>query len=99
MIKDSKIDELNSLSIVDVVSEYVTLKKSGVNYKGVCPFHDDKNPSFSVSPLKNLAHCFVCCEGGGPINLIMKKENVSFLEACRILAKKHDIDLEEEKGS
>lgn len=97
MIKDSKIDELNSLSIVDVVSEYVTLKKSGVNYKGVCPFHDDKNPSFSVSPLKNIAHCFVCGEGGGPINFIMKKENVSFLEACRILAKKHDIDLEEEK--
>ncbi len=97
MIKDPIIDKLNSLSIVDVVSEYVTLKKIGVNYKGLCPFHDDKNPSFVVSPAKNICHCFVCGKGGTPIHFIMEHEKVDFLEACRLLGKRYNIDIEEEK--
>ena len=71
MIKEQIIDKLNSLSIVDVVSEYVQLKKSGVNYKGLCPFHKDKTPSFYVSPEKNVCKCFSCGEGGGPITFLM----------------------------
>ena len=97
MIKEQIIDKLNSQSIVDVVSDYVSLKKSGVNYKGLCPFHDDKNPSFSVSPTKNICHCFVCGKGGGPITFLMEHEHVDFTEACRMLGKKYNIDIEEEK--
>ena len=97
MIKEQIIDKLNSLSIVDVVSEYVQLKKSGVNYKGLCPFHRDKTPSFYVSPEKNVCKCFSCGEGGGPITFLMKHEHVEFTEACRMLGKKYHIDLEEEK--
>ena len=97
MIKEPTIDKLNSLNIVDVVSEYVTLKKSGANYKGLCPFHDDRNPSFVVSPSKNICHCFVCGKGGPPILFIMEREKVSFLEACRILGKKYNIEIEEDK--
>ena len=97
MIKEQVIDKLNSQSIVDVVSDYVTLKKSGVNYKGLCPFHNDKNPSFMVSPAKNICHCFVCGKGGNPIHFIMEHEKVDFPEACRILGKKYNIDIEEEK--
>lgn len=97
MIKEPTIDKLNSLNIVDVVSEYVTLKKSGANYKGLCPFHDDRTPSFVVSPSKNICHCFVCSKGGTPIHFIMEREKVSFLEACRILGKKYNIEIEEDK--
>ena len=97
MIKREIIDNINSQSIVDVVSDYVTLKKSGVNYKGLCPFHSDKNPSFYVSPKKNICHCFVCGKGGGPITFMMEQEHISFNEACRMLGKKYNIDLEEEK--
>ena len=97
MIKDAIVDKLNSQSIVDVVSDYVELKKSGVNYKGLCPFHNDKNPSFSVSPTKNICHCFVCGKGGGPITFLMEQEQVDFTEACRMLGKKYHIDIEEEK--
>ncbi len=97
MIKDSIIDKLNSQSIVDVVSDYVPLKKSGVNYKGLCPFHADKNPSFMASPSKNICHCFVCGKGGNPIHFIMEHEHVDFPEACRILGKKYNIKIEDEK--
>lgn len=97
MIKEQIIDKLNSQSIVDVVADYVTLKKKGVNYVGLCPFHNDKHPSFSVSPAKNICHCFVCGKGGNPIHFIMEHEHVDFPEACRILGKKYSIDIEEEK--
>ena len=97
MIKEQIIDKLNNLAIVDVVSDYVELKKSGVNYKGRCPFHNDKNPSFVVSPAKNICHCFVCGKGGNPIHFIMEHEKVDFPEACRILGKKYNIEVEEEK--
>ncbi len=97
MIKESVIDKLNNLSIVDVVSEYVTLKKRGVNYAGLCPFHPDNNPSFYVSPSKNICHCFVCGKGGNPIHFVREHEKVSFHEACIILGKRYNIDIEEEK--
>lgn len=96
MIKDKDIENLLSLSIVDVVSDYVTLKKSGVNYKGLCPFHADKNPSFSVSPSKNICHCFVCGKGGNPITFVMEQEKCSFPQACEILAKKHNVRIEKD---
>lgn len=65
MIKDADLQKLQDLDIVDVVSDYVELKKKGTSYKGLCPFHQDKTPSFSVSRTKNICHCFACGEGGG----------------------------------
>ena len=97
MIKEECIDKINSQSIVDVVSDYVDLKKSGVNYKGLCPFHSDKSPSFYVSPTKNICKCFSCGEGGGPIQFVMKHECVSFHEAAVMLGKKFNIEIEEDK--
>ncbi len=96
MIKDTDIQKLQELDIVDVVSDYVDLKKKGTSYKGLCPFHKDSSPSLSVSPSKNICHCFACGEGGGPISFVQKIEHVSFPEACRILAKKHNIKIEDE---
>lgn len=96
MLKDKDIEKLLALSIFDVVSDYVTLKKSGVNYKGLCPFHADRNPSFVVSPAKNICHCFVCGKGGNPITFVMEQEKCSFPQACEILAKKHNITLEKD---
>lgn len=96
MIKDADLQKLQDLDIVDVVSDYVELKKKGTSYKGLCPFHQDKTPSFSVSRTKNICHCFSCGEGGGPISFIQKIEHVSFPEACKILAKKYNIKIEEE---
>ena len=94
MLKENDIEKLLALNIVDVVSDYVTLKKSGVNYKGLCPFHSDKNPSFVVSPAKNICHCFVCEKGGNPITFVMEQEKCSFPQACEILARKHNIHIE-----
>ena len=94
MIKDSSVDKVSDVSIVEVVGDYVNLKKAGVNWKGCCPFHEDENPSFFVSPAKNICHCFVCGEGGGPIQFIMKHEHVDFPEACRMLGKRFNIEIE-----
>lgn len=96
-IKEQVIDKLISLSIVDVVSDYVQLKKSGINYKGLCPFHDDRNPSFVVSPSKNICHCFVCGKGGNPISFVMEEEKCDFPQACKILGEKYHIPVEEEQ--
>ncbi len=96
-IKDHVIEKLLALDIQDVVGDYVELKKSGVNWKGLCPFHDDKNPSFVVSPSKNICHCFVCGKGGNPITFVMEKENCTFPQACKILGDKYHIQVEEEE--
>ena len=73
MIDRATIDKImDATNIVDVVGEFVTLRKSGVNYKGLCPFHDDKTPSFMVSPSKQICKCFSCGEGGTAINFLMK---------------------------
>ena len=98
MIDRATVDRIiESARIVDVVSEFVTLRKSGVNYKGLCPFHDDKNPSFMVSPAKNICHCFVCGKGGTPANFLMEHEQISYPDALRWLAKKYNIEIVEKE--
>ena len=82
---------------MDVVSDFVTLKKSGANYKGLCPFHDDRTPSFMVSPAKNYCKCFACGKGGNPIGFIMEHEQLSYPDALRYLAKKYGIQVEEKE--
>jgi DNA primase len=86
---------MDATNIVDVVGEFVTLRKAGVNYKGLCPFHDDKTPSFMVSPSKQICHCFACGEGGNAVNFLMKHEQITYPEALRWLAKKYNIEIEE----
>ena len=88
---------MDATNIVDVVGEFVTLRKSGVNYKGLCPFHDDKTPSFMVSPTKQICKCFSCGEGGTAINFLMKHEQITYPEALRWLAKKYNIEIEEKE--
>ena len=90
---------LETANIVDVVSDFVTLKRAGVNLKGLCPFHDDKTPSFVVSPAKNLCKCFACGEGGSPVNFIMKHEQLGYYDALRYLARKYGIEVKEEELS
>ena len=88
---------MDATNIVDVVSEFVTLRKAGVNYKGLCPFHDDTTPSFMVSPSKQICKCFACGEGGTAINFLMKHEQITYPEALRWLAKKYNIDIQEKE--
>lgn len=96
MFRQEDIDRLmEQLNIVDVVGEFVELKKSGANYKGLCPFHADNNPSFSVNPQKNICKCFVCGAGGTPISFYAKYKKISFTEAVRELAKKYHIPIQE----
>ena len=81
--------------IVDVVSEFVSLKRSGSNYKGLCPFHNDSNPSFYVSPSRGTCHCFTCGEGGDSVVFIMKHEQMNYVEALRWLANRYGIEVKE----
>ena len=100
MIDRATVDKIiDSARIVDVVGEFVTLRKAGVNYKGLCPFHDDKNPSFMVSPAKNICHCFVCGKGGTPVGFLMEHEQMTYPEALRWLAKKYHIEIVEKELS
>lgn len=86
---------IDSLKIEDVVGEFVELKKSGANYKGLCPFHSDTTPSFMVSPSKNICKCFVCGAGGNPISFYSQYKKISFMEAVDELAKKYSIPIKE----
>lgn len=96
MIDQSTIDRImDAANIVDVVSEYVTLRRSGTSYKGLCPFHDDKTPSFYVSPSKGVCKCFSCGKGGNAVHFIMEQEQMSYYEALKFLAKKYGIEVEE----
>lgn len=88
---------LDTADIVDVVSDYVSLKKRGANWVGLCPFHNDRKPSFYVTRTKGFCKCFSCGEGGSPVNFIMKIENMSYPEALRYLAKKYNIEIEEKE--
>lgn len=84
---DDVIEEVRTRNdIVDVISQYVNLKKKGVNYFGLCPFHNEKSPSFSVSPGKQMYYCFGCGAGGNVITFVMEYENYSFVEAVKYLA-------------
>ena len=98
MIDRATVDKIISAAqIVDVVSEFVTLRKSGVNYKGLCPFHDDRNPSFMVSPPKNICKCFVCGKGGTPAGFLMEHEQMTYPDALRWLARKYNIEIVEKE--
>ena len=96
MIDQATIDRiLDAAQIVDVVSEFVTLRKRGVNYIGLCPFHNEKTPSFSVSPSKGLCKCFSCGKGGNVVHFIMEHEQLTYYEALKWLAKKYNIEIKE----
>lgn len=86
---------MNAANIVDVVSEFVSLRKVGANYRGLCPFHDDKSPSFYVSPSRGICHCFSCGKGGNAAGFIMEHEQMSYPEALRWLARKYNIEIHE----
>ena len=98
-VRDDDVEKLlNSLKIEEVVGEVVSLKRSGANYKGLCPFHSDTSPSFTVSPQKNIAKCFSCGAGGNPISFYSQYHKVSFNEACIELSKKYNINIKLEKN-
>ena len=100
MIDRATVDKImDAVNIVDVVGEFVNLRKSGVNYKGLCPFHDDKTPSFMVSPARQICKCFSCGEGGNAVNFLMKHEQITYPEALRWLAKKYNIEIQERELS
>ena len=89
----------DAADIVDVVSDFVTLKKSGANYKGLCPFHNEKTPSFIVTPSRGTCHCFGCGKGGDPVSFIMEHEQMNYPEALRWLANKYHIEIQERELS
>ena len=96
MIDRQTVDRiLDAANIVDVVSDFVTLKRAGANLKGLCPFHDDRTPSFMVSPSKNICKCFACGKGGTPVHFIMEHEQLTYPEALKYLAKKYHIEVKE----
>ncbi len=100
MIDRPTIDRiLEATKIVDVVSEFVSLKKRGVNYIGLCPFHNDSHPSFSVSPVRGICHCFTCGKGGNAVNFLMELEQMTYPDALRWLAKKYNIEVRERELS
>ena len=86
---------MDSTKIEEVVSEFVTLKKRGINYVGLCPFHNDSHPSFSVSPTRGICHGFTCGKGGNAINFLMELEQMTYPEALRWLADKYHIEIQE----
>ena len=99
-ISEEKIEEIkNAADIVEVVSDYVLLKKTGKNYSGLCPFHAEKDASFTVSPAKQIFHCFGCNTGGNVFNFLIRHDGVSFPEAVRLLARRYGIDLPVRKMS
>lgn len=89
----------DAANIVDVVGEFVTLRKSGANYKGLCPFHNEKTPSFFVSPARGTCHCFGCGKGGNSVSFIMEHEQMTYPEALRWLARKYHIEIQEREMS
>ena len=100
MIDQHTIDRiLDAANIVEVVSDFVTLRRRGANYTGLCPFHDEKTPSFSVSPARGICKCFSCGKGGNSVHFIMEHEQVSYYEALKYLARKYNIEIQERQLS
>ena len=100
MILPSSIQEVNDAAkIEEVVGDFVNLKRRGANYSGLCPFHNEKSPSFNVNPARNIFKCFGCGKAGDPITFVMEHEQVSYPEAVRFLAKKYRIELKETESS
>ncbi|MCK5537710.1 MAG: DNA primase [Bacteroidales bacterium] len=89
----------DTMDVVDVVSDFVKLKRAGTVYKGLCPFHHEKTPSFVVSPAKGIFKCFGCGKGGSPVNFVMEHEHLSYPEALKFLAKKYNIEFEDRELS
>ena len=85
---------IDAADIVEVVSDFVTLKRRGANYIGLCPFHNERTPSFSVSKAKGICKCFSCGKGGSPVNFIMEIEQLTYYEALRYLARKYGIEIQ-----
>ena len=99
-ISQTTIDQIRDRAdIIDIISQEVNLKRKGINYFGVCPFHDEKTPSFSVSPSKQIYHCFGCGNGGNVFTFLMEYEKVTFFEAVKGLAEKYNIIIEEIKNT
>ena len=86
------------MDIVELVGRFVNLRKSGQNYKGLCPFHGEKTPSFMVNPKKGIFHCFGCGVGGDAFGFLMRQDRLSFPEAVRALAKQANVALPEDRG-
>ena len=100
MIDQHTIDRIiDAANIVEVVSDFVTLRRRGANYVGLCPFHDEKPPSFSVSPARGICKCFSCGKGGNSVHFIMEHEQVSYYEALKYLARKYNIEIQERQLS
>ncbi|MBQ2373780.1 MAG: DNA primase [Alistipes sp.] len=96
MIDRATVDRIYAAAdIVEVISDYVTLKRKGVNYQACCPFHNEKTPSFVVSPSKGVYKCFGCGKGGNAVTFVMEQENISYPEALKIVAKRYGIEVEE----
>ena len=94
MISPDSVEKVRDLAdIVDVIGEFITLKKRGVNFLGLCPFHNEKTPSFTVSPNKGIYKCFGCGEGGNSVSFLMDKEHYSYPEALKYLARKYNIEI------
>ena len=97
MIDRETIDRIHAAAnIVDIVGDYVTLRRKGVNYEACCPFHQEKTPSFKVSPARGIYKCFGCGKSGNVIGFVMEAEGATYPEALRILAKRYGIDVREE---
>ncbi len=100
MLDQSTIDKITDAALIqDVVSDYVTLRKRGVNMLGLCPFHNEKTPSFTVSPAKGIFKCFGCGKGGNSVHFIMEHEQITYYEALKYLAKKYHIEFQEREFS
>lgn len=96
MIDKATVDRIYSAAdIVEVIGDFVTLKKKGVNYLACCPFHNEKTPSFVVSPSKGFFKCFGCGKGGNAVTFVMEHENMTWLEALKYVAKKYGIEVAE----
>src|SRR5215831_13132524 len=100
MISQQTIQQItNRIDIIDVISEFVKLKKRGANYLGLCPFHGEKTPSFTVSPSKEIYKCFGCGRSGNTITFLMEHEKYSYTDALRWLANRYNVDIEETQVS
>lgn len=100
MIPEEKIAEVRERAgIVEVISDYISLKKSGANFQGLCPFHGEKTPSFNVNPARGIFHCFGCGVGGNAVTFVMKMEGISFPEAVKLLAKRVGVEIEDRPAS
>ena len=100
MIDRETVDRIYAAAnIVDIIGDYVTLKRKGVNYQACCPFHNEKTPSFVVSPSKGVYKCFGCGKGGNAVTFLMEHENITYPEALKMVAKRYGIEVREKELS